>query len=69
MIQVETCLSVSDNSGARKIKCIRILNAGSRKYAHVGDTIVGVVKSVTPNMPIKKSDIVQAVIVRTKKND
>jgi large subunit ribosomal protein L14 len=43
------------------------LNAGSRKYAHVGDTIVGVVKSVTPNMPIKKSDIVQAVIVRTKK--
>lgn len=67
MIQVETCLDVSDNSGARKIKCIRILSSGGRKHAYIGDTVVGVVKSVTPNMPIKKSDIVQAVIIRTKK--
>ena len=67
MIQVETCLDVSDNSGARTIKCIRIVSAGGRKHACVGDTIVGVVKSVTPNMPVKRSDIVQAVIIRTKK--
>jgi large subunit ribosomal protein L14 len=67
MIQVETCLVVSDNSGARKIKCIRILSGGGRKHAYIGDTIIGVVKSVTPNMSIKKSDIVQAVIIRTKK--
>jgi len=67
MIQVETCLNVSDNSGARTIKCIRILSANGRKHACVGDTIIGVVKSVTPNMPVKRSDIVQAVIIRTRR--
>lgn len=67
MIQVETCLNVSDNSGARTIKCIRILSANGRKHACVGDTIIGVVKNVTPNMPVKRSDIVQAVIIRTRR--
>nr|YP_009306253.1 ribosomal protein L14 [Derbesia sp. WEST4838]AOP19157.1 ribosomal protein L14 [Derbesia sp. WEST4838] len=66
MIQVQTILNVADNTGARKIMCIRILNCGSRKFARVGDTIIGVIKSSLPNMPIHKSEIVRAVIVRTR---
>jgi large subunit ribosomal protein L14 len=66
MIQTETILKIADNSGARKILCIRILG-GNKKYGHVGDTIIGVVKQALPNMPIKRSDIVRAIIVRTKK--
>ena len=65
MIQTQTYLNVADNSGARKIMCIRILG-GNRKYASIGDTIIGVVKDATPNMPIKRSDVVRAVIMRTK---
>lgn len=67
MIQKETYLNVADNSGARKLMCIRVLG-GNRRYAHVGDTVIAVVKDALPNMPIKKSDIVRAVIVRTRKN-
>jgi large subunit ribosomal protein L14 len=66
MIQPETVLTIADNSGARKILCIRILG-GNKKYGCVGDTIIGVVKQALPNMPIKRSDIVRAIIIRTKK--
>ena len=65
MIQTQTYLNVADNSGARKIMCIRILG-GNRKFAGIGDVIIGVVKDATPNMPIKRSDVVSAVIMRTK---
>lgn len=65
MIQTQTYLNVADNSGARKIMCIRILG-GNRKFAGIGDVIIGVVKDATPNMPVKRSDVVRAVIMRTK---
>jgi len=67
MIQAQTYLNVADNSGARQLMCIRVLVGSKRKYAKIGDTIIGVVKEATPNMPVKKSDVVRAVIVRTKK--
>ena len=60
MIQTQTYLKVADNSGAKEIMCIRILG-GNRKYASIGDVIIGVVKDATPNMPIKRSDVVRAV--------
>lgn len=66
MIQQETYLNVADNSGARKLMCIRVLG-GNRRYAGVGDTVIAVVKDAIPNMAIKKSDVVTAVIVRTRK--
>lgn len=66
MIQVQTRLAVADNTGAREIMCIRVLGGGNRRYAQVGDIIVAVVKDATPNMPVKKSDVVKAVVVRTK---
>ncbi|MEB3360415.1 MAG: 50S ribosomal protein L14 [Synechococcales bacterium] len=66
MIQQESYLNVADNSGARKLMCIRVLG-GNRRYANVGDVIIAVVKDATPNMAVKKSDVVRAVIVRTKK--
>jgi len=66
MIQPQTYLTVADNTGAKKIMCIRVLG-GNRKYAKVGDVIIGVVKEATPNMLIKRSDIIRAVVVRTKK--
>ena len=67
MIQAQSYLNVADNSGARKIMCIRVLIGSRRKYAKIGDTIIGVVKEATPNMPINRSDIVRAVVVRTRK--
>lgn len=67
MIQNQSYLNIADNSGARKIMCIRVLGTSNPYYANIGDIIVGVVKDASPNMPIKKSDIVRAVIVRTKK--
>jgi large subunit ribosomal protein L14 len=67
MIQQETYLNVADNSGARKLMCIRVLG-GNRRYAGIGDVIVAVVKDALPNMPVKKSDVVKAVIVRTSKS-
>jgi len=66
MIYPQTILNVADNTGAKKIMCIRILG-GNKKYAEIGDTIIGVIKEALPNMPVKRSDIVKAVIVRTKK--
>jgi large subunit ribosomal protein L14 len=65
MIQPQTCLRVADNSGAKSLMCIRILGS-NRRYGHVGDVIIGVVKDATPNLTVKRSDIVRAVIVRTK---
>nr|YP_010728938.1 ribosomal protein L14 [Lithothamnion corallioides]WEA77051.1 ribosomal protein L14 [Lithothamnion corallioides] len=67
MIQSQSYLNIADNSGARKIMCIRVLGSSNPKYAKIGDVIIGVVKDASPNMPIKRSDIVRAVIVRTKK--
>nr|YP_009392732.1 ribosomal protein L14 [Bostrychia tenella]ARW61294.1 ribosomal protein L14 [Bostrychia tenella] len=67
MIQTQTYLNVTDNTGARKIMCIRILGNNNPNYASIGDIIIGVVKDASPNMPVKRSDLVRAVIVRTKK--
>ncbi|NDJ19331.1 50S ribosomal protein L14 [Myxacorys almedinensis] len=67
MIQQESYLNVADNSGARKLMCIRVVGGGNRRYAAVGDVIVAVVKDALPNMAVKKSDVVKAVVVRTKK--
>ena len=66
MIYPQTMLTVADNTGAKKMMCIRVLG-GNRKYGKIGDTIIGVVKEAIPNMPIKKSDVVRAIIVRTSK--
>jgi large subunit ribosomal protein L14 len=66
MIYPQTILTVADNTGAKKVMCIRILG-GNKKYAEIGDTIIAVVKEAIPNMPIKRSDVVKAIIVRTKK--
>ena len=66
MIYPQTMLEVADNTGAKKIMCIRILGS-NKKYAEIGDSIIGVVKEALPNMVIKKSDIIRAIIVRTKK--
>jgi large subunit ribosomal protein L14 len=66
MIQQESYLNVADNSGARKLMCIRVIGGGNRRYAGVGDVIVAVVKDATPNMNVKKSDVVKAVVVRTR---
>nr|YP_009519314.1 ribosomal protein L14 [Codium arabicum]AYC65235.1 ribosomal protein L14 [Codium arabicum] len=68
MIHVQTILNIADNTGAKKIMCIRILNCGSRKYAKIGDIIIGVIKQCTPHMFTQKSEIIRAVIVRTTKN-
>jgi large subunit ribosomal protein L14 len=67
MIQAESKLKVADNSGARKILCIKVLGGSKRRYARVGDTIVATVKEAIPNGQVKKGEIVEAVIVRTKK--
>ena len=65
MIQPQTYLTIADNTGAKKIMCIRILG-NNRKYANVGDIIIGVVKDALPNMAVKRSSVVRAVIIRTK---
>ena len=67
MIQQQSRLVVADNTGAREIMCIRVIGGGNRTFAGIGDVIVGVVKEAIPNMPVKKSDVVKAVVVRTKK--
>jgi large subunit ribosomal protein L14 len=66
VIQQQTFLNVADNSGARKLMCLRVLGAGNSRYGGIGDQIVAVVKDAIPNMPVKRSDIVRAVIVRTR---
>lgn len=67
MIQQESRLTVADNSGAKEALCIRVLGGTKRKYASVGDTIVVTVKSSVPSGTVKKSAVVKAVVVRTKK--
>ncbi len=67
MIQQETRVRVADNTGAREILCIRVLGGSHRRYARVGDVIVGTVKTATPQGQVKKGEVVQAVVVRTKK--
>lgn len=67
MIQAQTMLNVADNSGAKKIMCFKVLGGSKRRYATVGDVIRATVKEAIPNAPIKKSDRILAVIVRTKK--
>ena len=67
MIQQETRLKVADNSGAREILCIRVMGGHHRRYARVGDIIVGTVKQASPQGAVKKGEVVQAVVVRTRK--
>ena len=67
MIQQETRLRIADNTGAREILCIRVAGGSHRRYAGVGDIIVGTVKQAVPHSSVKKGEVVRAVIVRTKK--
>lgn len=67
MIQMQSMLNVADNSGARKVCCIKVLGGSKRKYAGVGDIIVCSVREAMPNSKVKKGDVVKAVIVRTCK--
>ena len=67
MVQVETTLTIADNSGARTAKCIRILGGSFRRYARIGDIIVVSVRDALPDSEIKKGQVVKAVVVRTKK--
>ncbi len=67
MIQVQSRMKVADNSGAKDVMCIRVLGGYKKRYAHVGDIVIASVKSAAPHAPIKKGDVVKAVIVRTKK--
>ena len=67
MIQTESTLEVADNSGARKVACIRVLGGTRRKYASLGDVIVVSVKEAMPNSRVKKGEVRRAVVVRTRK--
>ena len=67
MIQTESVLDVADNSGAKKVLCIKVLGGSKRKYATVGDVIVVSVKEAMPNAKVKKGSVMKAVIVRTAK--
>jgi len=67
MIQNETILDVADNSGARKVACIKVLGGSRRRYARIGDVIVVAIKDAMPNGKVKKGDVAQAVVVRTAK--
>ncbi len=67
MIQQESVLQVADNSGARRVACIRVLGGSGRRYASIGDVIVVSVKDAIPNARVKKGEVRRAVIVRTKK--
>ena len=67
MIQQESFLKVADNTGAKEIKCIRVLGSSSRKYGNIGDVIVASVRKATPGGTVKKGEVVKAVIVRSAK--
>ena len=67
MIQMESVLDVADNSGAKRVKCIKVLGGSKRKYASVGDIIVVSVKDAAPNGKVRKGQIARAVVVRTRK--
>lgn len=68
MIQQQTRLEIADNTGAKKIMCIKVLGGSKRRYAYVGDIIVASVKEAAPDGSVKKGQVVKAVIVRTKRN-
>ncbi len=68
MIQMQTNLEVADNSGARRVQCIKVLGGSKRKYAHVGDIIVVSVKEAIPRGRVKKGEVMRAVVVRTAKD-
>lgn len=67
MIQMESVLDVADNSGAKRVKCVKVIGGSKRKYASVGDIIVVSVKDAAPNGKVKKGQIARAVVVRTRK--
>ena len=69
MIQMQTMLEVADNSGARKVQCIKVLGGSKRRYAGLGDIIVVAVKESAPGGTIKKGDVLRAVVVRTARNN
>uniref|UniRef100_K3Z2U0 Large ribosomal subunit protein uL14c n=1 Tax=Setaria italica TaxID=4555 RepID=K3Z2U0_SETIT len=70
MIQPQTLLNVADNSGARKLMCIRVIGAaGNQRYARIGDVIVAVIKDAVPQMPLERSEVIRAVIVQFKCED
>ncbi|MBF0611092.1 MAG: 50S ribosomal protein L14 [Magnetococcales bacterium] len=67
MIQTESMLEVADNSGAKKVQCIKVLGGSKRKYASVGDVVIVAIKTAIPRGKVKKGDVARAVVVRTKK--
>ncbi len=67
MIQMQTVLNVADNSGARKVTCVKVLGGSKRRYASVGDIVVVAVREAMPNSKVKKGDVMKAVVVRTAK--
>jgi len=67
MIQVQSILNVADNTGAQRLMCIRVVGSTKRRYASLGDIIVGTIKEAIPGKVVKKSDVVKAVIIRVKK--
>ena len=67
MIQMQTVLAVADNSGAKKLQCIKVLGGSKRKYASIGDVVKVSVKEALPNSKVKKGDVRRAVVVRTRK--
>jgi large subunit ribosomal protein L14 len=67
MIQMQTMLNVADNSGARRVSCIRVVGASNKKYAMIGDVIVANIKEAIPESKVKKGEVVRAVVVRTVK--
>src|SRR5215470_12955414 len=68
MIQMQTNLDVADNSGAKRVMCIKVLGGSKRRYAHVGDTIVVSVKEAAPRGRVKKGDVRKAIVVRVSKD-
>ncbi len=67
MIQMQTSLNVADNSGAKRVSCIKVLGGSKRRYAQIGDVIVVAVKEAIPHAKVKKGDVLKAVVVRTVK--
>jgi large subunit ribosomal protein L14 len=67
MIQMETVLEVADNSGARRVKCVKVIGGSKRRYARLGDIIIVAIRDSIPNGKVKKGDIARAVVVRTRK--
>ncbi|MFU8804147.1 MAG: uL14 family ribosomal protein, partial [Bradymonadaceae bacterium] len=65
MIQMQTRLSIADNSGAREVMCIKVLGGSKRRYASIGDTIIVSVKEALPNSKVRKGEVKRAVVVRT----